>query len=135
MVRLRGKRPRIPTAHLEALQITRSTAVQAGWSWCSVLEREPELVQHLLALRLLPQRAGPAAEVWHVATHAARTEKAKTHAPPRSSAATLTWDAGRWVLRDEGAQLAEYSTDDIRVSLQMKVPPGGMLPNILPKPF
>jgi len=60
-------------------------------------------------------------KVWHVATHAARTEKAKTHAPPRSSAATLTWDAGRWVLQDEGANLAEYSTDDIRVSLQMKV--------------
>ena len=46
-----------------------------------------------------------------------------------------TFGEGRWVLRDEGKELAEYSTDDIRVSLQMKVPPGGMLPNILPKPF
>merc|ERR1719498_1139239 len=62
-------------------------------------------------------------KVWHVAMHEPLTEHAKTHVPKRGRAATLTWDAGRgrWVLFDEGKELATYATEDLRLSVQMKV--------------
>jgi hypothetical protein len=62
-------------------------------------------------------------KVFHVAAHEPVTERARTHAPKRSNAATITWHEDRqsWVLVEEGRDLASYDTEDLRLSVQMLV--------------